>query len=446
MTETYDLTRSRELYARAKTVIPGGLVSRIRMRENLPVFTKGAGSRIFDEDGNEYVDTVLAHGPVLLGHAHPSVNRAVTESISRATLFGGATRAEADLAERALTFLPWADKVQFMTTGTEAVQLALRVARAATSRDIIVKFDGHFHGWIDPVYANIPGYEPKAPPRADGEGYAPLAVRPAVRAATETGGLLVSRWGDLPHFRGLMDLYGSRVAAVIMEPLLTGYGSFRPDPAYLDGLMSITRAHGALVVFDDIVTGFRAARGGSAELLGATPDIGIYAKAIANGFPVSMIASSDRIMEVLADGSVPAAGTYSGAPHALAAALASLEVIDSTSGFYHRMREIGENLARGLEEQGRELGVPIATNQVGGVVQVLVDAVGDPNTIDGVYTSDLPLVANVMEGMIQRGVFTSRKGLFYLSAAHSDADIQRVVDTFGVSLRECTRASAGRAL
>lgn len=439
---TFDLSRSRELFDRAKTVIPGGLVSRIRLRDNLPIFTRGAGSRIFDEDGNEYIDTVLAHGPVFLGHAHPKINEAVTASIGQATLFGGATRAEADTAELALQGLPWADKAQFMTTGTEAVQLTLRVARSATSRDLIVKFDGHFHGWIDPVYANIPGYEPKAPPRADAAGYGPIAVRPAVAGSTDTGRLLVSRWGDIEHFEGLMRLFGDRVAAVIMEPYLTGYGTFAPDRAFLERMMSITRSRGALVVFDDIVTGFRIARGGSAERLDLAPDIGIYAKAIANGFPVSMIAGRDEVMEVIADGTVPAAGTYTGAPHALAAAIASMEVIDSTPSFYDDMHTLGERLARGLEAAGQANGIRVDANQIGGLVQVLLDAKGNLATLEGVYSSDLPLLAHVMEGMIQRGVYTSRKGLFFLSAAHTVADIDRIVEVFTVSLAEMVGARA----
>lgn len=428
-TTSFSLERSTELFRLAQKVIPGGLVSRIRKRDNQPMFTHGAGARVWDVDGNEYIDTVFAHGPVFLGHANPRVNAAVIESIGRATLFGGTTRAESELAERALAQLGYASKATFMTTGTEAVQLAIRTARSTTGRTVIVKFDGHYHGWIDPVFTNIPGWEPKPPASPADGGYSAIDLKPAVGGAPSTEDVLIGRWGDIDHYRGLMELHGDKVAAVIMEPLITGYGTFAPPAGYLDELKRITHQHGALVIFDEVVTGFRIARGGAAEMLEVTPDIGVYAKAIANGFPISMIAGSDEVMACIADGTVPAAGTYSGAPHALAAALATLD-ITAEAGFYEHLDSIGRRLAAGLSAAGKRIGAPVSANQIGSVVQVLWGDIEDSQTLDGVYRSDLATIAQVMEGMITRGVYTVRKGLFYLSAAHTNDDIDRIIETF----------------
>jgi glutamate-1-semialdehyde 2,1-aminomutase len=433
----YILTESSKAFERAKNFIPAGLVSHIRRRDHQPVFTRGEGPYIWDVDGNRYIDTVCAHGPVMLGHAHPDINDAVLASVQSATQFGGSTPGEADLAELVLAKLPFADKVTFMTTGTEAVQLAIRIARTATGRERIVKFDGHYHGWIDPVYVNIPGYDPQPPAetKATTRTYEPIPVKSAVAGGTPPADAVIGKWNDIEHFRTLMEAIGDEIAAVIMEPLLTGFGTFAPAHGYLEELKEIAHQHGALLIFDEIVTGFRVAPGGASELLGVTPDIATYAKALANGFPIAMVAGTEAAMAPVTDGKVPAAGTYSGTPHCVDAAIATMRTINADgNAFYEHMNFIGLRLKDGVERVGAERSVTITANQIGPLVQVLWGDISDPQSVGGVYESNRSMVTAVMEQMIAFGVYTTRKGLFFLSRAHTIDVVDEIIDVFGAAL------------
>ncbi len=437
----YDLTGSEASFARAKQVIPAGLVSHIRYREHQAVFTRGAGAYIWDVDGNKYIDAVCAHGPVFLGHAHPTVNAAAVASISESSQFGGSIPAEAELAELALSKLPFAQKLTLMTTGTEAVQLALRIAQTATGRDRIVKFDGHYHGWIDPVYVNIPGYDPQPPADLGSPGeYTPIQPEPAVLGATPPPNIVIARWNDLEHFRKLMADVGDTIAGIIMEPLLTGFGTFAPRQEFIEGMIEIAHQHGALVIFDEIVTGFRVAPGGAAELLGVNPDIVVYAKAIANGFPIAMVAGSEEAMACVTDGTVPAAGTYSGTPHCVEAAKATLKIIfDEGGAFYAHLETVGARLKAGFERVGAEQGLPISANQIGPLVQLFWGEHLDTTSLEGVYASERKTITAIMEEMIARGVYTTRKGLFFLNRAHTEQDIDDIVEIFAESVSAVSR-------
>ncbi|WP_162230857.1 aspartate aminotransferase family protein [Leucobacter japonicus] len=406
------------------------------------MFTRGEGAYIWDVDGNKYIDAVCAHGPVFLGHANPVVNAAAIASLHQASQFGGSIQAETELAELALSRLPFAQKLTLMTTGTEAVQLALRIAQTATGRDCIVKFDGHYHGWIDPVYVNIPGYDPQPPADLGIPGqYSPVDPDPAVNGATPPGNVVIARWNDLEHFRKLMADVGSTVAGIIMEPLLTGFGTFKPQQEFIEGMIDIAHEHGALVIFDEIVSGFRVAPGGAAELLGVSPDIAIYAKAVANGFPIAMVAGSEAAMACVTDGTVPAAGTYSGTPHCVEAAKATLGAIfEEGDAFYDHLEMIGARLKEGFERVGEELGLPISANQLGPLVQLFCGEGLDTESLSGVYASDRKMITAIMEEMIARGVYTTRKGLFFLNRAHTAQDIDDIARVF----REAARAVSGR--
>ncbi|WP_166787081.1 aspartate aminotransferase family protein [Cryobacterium sp. TMT2-23] len=430
--DTYDLSISAVEFERAKQSIPGGLVSLVRRRDHQAVFAKGQGAYLWDVDGNKYIDCVMAHGPVLLGHADPAINAAAKRSLDNGVQFGGSYIREAVLAEAALRQLPFADRVTFMTTGTEAVQLAIRVARTTTGRNLIVKFQGHFHGWIDPVYVNIPGYDPQGPADAcPGEIPGSVKIEPAVEGATPPVDVLVTTWNDLDAFTRLMDAVGDQVAAVIMEPLVTGFGTYCPSEGYLQGLKDVSRKHGTLVIYDEIVTGFRVSPSGASGLVGVTPDIATYAKGIANGFPMSMLAGTREAMACIEDGRVPAAGTYSGTPASLEAAIASLARIEEEgTAFYSYLDTLGARLKNGLEEVGRTHSIPIVINQIGSLAQMLYGDIADPQSVHGVYSSDKGTVTRLCEAMIARGVYTTRKGLFFLSRAHTEADIDTIIRTF----------------
>ncbi|MGO4588852.1 aspartate aminotransferase family protein [Paenarthrobacter sp. 2TAF44] len=439
-----DISTSTDEHNRAKAVIPGGLVSLVRRRDHQVVFERGEGAYLWDVDGNRYIDCVMAHGPVLLGHAHPEINRAAARSLDNGIQFGGSTPGETALAEAVLKQLGYADKVTFMTTGTEAVQLAIRVARTTTGRNLIVKFHGHYHGWIDPVYVNIPGYDVQGPSTQDGAGGAPgsLAIQPAVDGSAIPEGILVTTWNDLDGFARLMDEIGDRTAAVIMEPFLTGFGTFEPAPGYLQGLKDICHDHGALVIYDEIVTGFRVSPSGAAGIVGVSPDLGTYAKAMGNGFPISMVAGTQEAMACLEDGTVPAAGTYSGTPASVAAARATLaEIAEEGPSFYAYLDRIGSQLRQGLEQEGQSRSISIRVNQIGSLVQILCGLIEDPRSVEGAYASDRDFVTEICEAMIGRGIYMTRKGLIFLSRAHTTADIQEIVSVFGKALDSVQRGA-----
>lgn len=435
--DRYTLTGSALAFERAQRVIPAGLVSLIRRRDNQVVFSRGNGAYLWDVDDNRYIDCVMAHGPVLLGHAHSAVNAAAGASLDNGVQFGGSYYRETILAEEVLRQLPYADKVTFMSTGTEAVQLAVRVARTTTGRNLVVKFEGHYHGWIDPLYVNIPGYDPQPPAYGAGTDNDRTAVKPAVDGAAVPDGVVVTRWNDLEAFTRLMDLIGDQVACVIMEPLLTGFGTFAPAEGYLQGLKEVCHRHGALVIFDEIVSGFRVSPSGASGLLGVTPDLGTYAKAMANGFPISMVAGTSEAMRSIEDGRVPAAGTYSGTPSSLEASIASLKVIGSEGeDFYKYLDRLGSQLKAGLEREGENLSVPIVVNQIGSLVQIFCGNDLDTQSVDGVYSSDRTFVTDVCEAMILRGVYMTRKGLVFLSRAHTADDVDRIIEVFAAALAD----------
>ena len=444
--DRYTLAGSALAFERAKRVIPAGLVSLIRRRDNQVVFSRGNGAYLWDVDGNRYIDCVMAHGPVLLGHAHSAVNAAAAASLDNGVQFGGSYHRETVLAEEVLRQLPYADKVTFMSTGTEAVQLAVRVARTTTERNLVVKFEGHYHGWIDPLYVNIPGYDPQPPTAGADTDDESTAVKPAVDGAAVPDGVVVTRWNDLEAFTRLMDRIGDQVACVIMEPLLTGFGTFAPGEGYLQGLKEVCHRHGALVIFDEIVSGFRVSPSGASGLLGVTPDLGTYAKAMANGFPISMVAGTSEAMRSIEDGRVPAAGTYSGTPSSLEASIASLKVIGSEGAdFYKYLDRLGSQLKAGLEREGENLSVPIVVNQIGSLVQIFCGNDLDTQSVDGAYSSDRNFVTQVCEAMIPRGVYMTRKGLIFMSRAHTADDVDRIIGVFAAALTDVLSNQGSRA-
>jgi glutamate-1-semialdehyde 2,1-aminomutase len=441
---SFSLDGSATEQARAANSIPKGLVSFFRFRENQVVFTRAQGSRYWDVDGQEYIDVVSAHGPVLLGHGHERVNGAVTQAMGNAVLTGSPMTGESEFAEAALRCLGWAHKVTMMSTGTEAVQLAVKIARGVTGRNVIVKFQGHYHGWMDPVFVNTAGMEPPVP--ASGVfGPGEIPVVPFLPGGHVPNDVVIATWNDIEHFRELMERIGDRVAAVIAEPYVTNFGTFRPVPGYLEAVKKVAHGHGALVIFDEIVTGFRVGRGGAAEQQGVSPDIATYAKALGNGFPIAMVAGTEDVMQSIVDGRVPVAGTYSGNSLSVAAATAVLSHLEEHGDrLYSHLETIGAQLTKGIESVASERGVPLQGNHIGSLVQLLWGDIAEPHTMAGVYSSDRDKVTAVMEGMIRSGVYTHRKGLFFLNAAHTSADIDRVIEVFASSLSRFLDRSENR--
>ena len=420
--------RSLNQIERARRTIPGGVATAMRAAQRpVPlVIERAAGSRMVDVDGNEYVDYVLGFGPMLLGHSPPEVIEAVREQLGRGFTYGAQHRLEAEVAERVVDAVPCAELVCFSTTGSEAVQAALRIARAATGRRKVIRFEGHYHGWLDPMAVSSPGTEP-APAGAE----PPLPPVPATEGQADASGLvLICRWNDPDELAGLFERHGDEVAAVIMEPVAANGGLIPPRPGYLERARELTGSQGSLLIFDEVVTGFRLARGGAQERFGVTPDLATYGKAIAAGMPLSAVAGTREAMEVVADGRVPHVGTFNCAPPAAAAAAAALDVYRARSPeMYESLERTAAALADGLAGAAAEAGVPLKIHRVGPLVQTFIL---DPETRVEQYAdtlaADSARFARFAEAMLERGINVLPRGWWFLSTAHTDDDVELTVE------------------
>lgn len=416
------------LFAEARRVLPRGVSSSARLRSAPLVFERAEGVRITDVEGRSYTDFVLALGPMLLGHGRTEVLAAVRAQLERGVLFGN-HEAEIRLAELLCDVLPHADKVAFANSGSEATNLAVRIAKATTGRANVVKFEGHYHGWLDPLFVNAP---PSPPTSADEPR--PTSVH-AVAGASAAESTLVCRWNDLPDLEALLAERGSDVAAVIMEPFPFNFGTFRPDDGYLESVRKLCHDNGSLLIFDEVLSGFRVALGGAAEVV-AEPDIGVYAKAMASGFPIAAVAGTDQAMRSIVEGPVHPAGTYSGSPVAVSAALATLHVlVDDRSRIYPELDEKGAYLRERIESVAVDLGVPLVVNQIGSVLQLLWNPRLPVRTYADACRSDREAVARICEGVLEHGSLVTPRGLILLSTLHEREHLDRLVHGLRESVR-----------
>jgi glutamate-1-semialdehyde 2,1-aminomutase len=319
----------------------------------------------------------------------------------------------------------------FSVTGSEAVQGALRIARATTGRTLIVKFEGHYHGWLDPMYANANG-------AITGDvGSARYALRPNCKGQFVSEDMLaVTRFHDKDAFDELMSEIGHRVAAVVLEPIPFNFGAYLPDVDYLTHLRAVTKRYGSMLIFDEVVSGFRVARGGAQSLLGVTPDLATFAKAMASGFPVSMIAGSHDAMSSVKSGAVRHAGTYNAAPTSLAATLATASLIaDSNDKLYQVLDDLGSRLQRGIDAIATSHSVPLQLNRVGSVSQLFWGAAGSRRSYESCCTSDSATVAAIAETAADHGVHIAPRGLMFLGTRHTPLHVDRIISAIDASVR-----------
>ncbi len=414
-------TRSERQFARAQRSLATGVATAMRAAQRpLPLtIDHGSGSRIVDIDGNEYIDYVLGFGPLLLGHCPPAVVAASTEQLERGTTFGAQHELEAALAERLVETVPCAELCCFSTTGSEAVQAALRIARARTGRAKIVKFEGHYHGWLDPVFASTPGLQ--AAPAGDP---LPLEPRPATAGQTGAGEVLVARWNDVAGLERLLAGHGEEVAAVLMEPVACNGGLIEPLPGFLDAARELTRGSGSLLVFDEVVTGFRIALGGAQEALDVTPDLAVFGKAIAAGLPLSAVVGSGAAMEPLVDGRVAHVGTFNCNPLSAAAAVAAIDTYRGDPEFYSRLGDRAAALANGLRGAASDAGVPLRVRQSGSLLQTAIGGHESPREYAQTLGSDREAEVRFSAEMLDRGVMVLPRGWWFLSAVHDERDVE----------------------
>ena len=414
---------SEALHLRAVDLFPGGVNSPVRAFKGVggsPRYIASArGAVMIDADGNELLDYVLGWGPLLLGHAHPAVTRAIEARAREGTLYGATTPLEIDLAERVRRFYPVAERIRFVSTGTEATMSALRIARAATDRALYVKLDGCYHGHADPFLIHA------------GSGSATLGVpdSPGV-AESITADARIGIYNDLPSIAAHFDREGGKIAAAIVEPVVGNYGVIPPAPGFLEGLRTLCDRHGAVLIFDEVMSGFRAAPGGATERYGVRPDLITLGKVIGGGLPVAAFAGrADLMKRVAPEGPVYQAGTYSGNPLAMAAGSAALEVLEKDSGVFRRAEARVTLLAAGLREIVERRGIAGTVNSVGSMWTIFFGP-RRVATMSDVRGADRDRYARFFHGMLERGVYLppSQFESAFISDAHTDADIDRTLE------------------
>lgn len=418
------LPRSAEAFEHAKKLIPGGVNSPVRAFRGVggtPVyFDHASGARFADLDGNTYLDYVLSWGPMILGHAHPEVTEAVVAAVRAGTSFGAPTVGETALAERIVEIVPGVEQVRLVSSGTEATMSALRLARAATGRDRIIKFAGCYHGHADLLLVQA------------GSGVATFGLpdSPGVPAGA-TADTLVAPFNDLAAVESLFESYPEQIAAVIVEPIAGNMGMVLPGDGFLAGLRSLTRQHGALLIFDEVMTGFRVALGGVSEWSGVTADLVTLGKVVGGGFPLAAYAGPEAIMRHVAPvGSMYQGGTLSGNPVATAAGRMTLEALTRPGVFAAVVRQT-ERLIAGIDRAARRYGVPVQTAQAGAMGGFFMNP--DPvRNYEDARRSDTATYAAVFHRLLGQGVYIapSQFEVLFLSAAHSDADVDQTIGAF----------------
>ena len=436
-------TATKALFERAKVTIPGGAGSTARLPRNgwkpYPLFmAEGQGSRLRDVDGNEYIDYLLGLGPMILGHRHPQVTQAVTDAIAElGTCFGLPYELEIEAAEKVVAAVPGIDQVRFTNSGSEAVGTAVRLARATTGRRLIVRFEGHYHGWQDTVY-----WSNHVDPALAGpiDHPRPVAMGGGVPAELQDT-LVVLSWNDPESFIALMETRGHEVAAVLTEPAVFNTGCILPEPGYLELLREQTKKHGALLIFDEVITGFGFARGGAQEWFGVNADLVTFAKGIGGGFPVAAIGGTTEAMRLIADGTYSHSGTYNANVVQCAAVSATMDVL-SEPGLYERQRALGNRLARGLETIATAKGVDAYVEGIGTVFQLWFADRPIRNWRDAAAHAREDIFTRWYEEMVVRGVLfhpLQFENLF-VSLVHTDEDIDATLnaaeDALSVVARE----------
>ncbi len=425
------LERSIAAFARARSVIAGGVNSPVRALGAVglsPIFIKSAaGAMLYDLDGHEYLDYVMSWGALLLGHAHPAVTRAITNTAARGTSFGTPTELESELAELIVSMMPSLARLRFVSSGTEATMSAVRLARGFTRREKIVKFAGCYHGHGDSfLIAAGSGALTHGSPDS-----------PGVTEGTARDTIVVP-FNDVAAIRRVFELNAETIAAVIVEPYPGNMGLILPLPGYLQSLRQLCTDYGALLVFDEVMTGFRVARGGAQAREGITPDLTTLGKIIGGGLPVGAFGGRADVMAHLSpDGPVYQAGTLSGNPLAMAAGLATLGIVAADTGLYDRLEDMTRQLADGLDEVMSHHRVEHFCSRAGSMFSVFFSA--EPVTdLESSRRSDRQLYAKYFGAMLERGIYLAPSPFEanFLSTAHARHDVERTVAAADAALSQ----------
>ncbi len=422
---------SRALLERARRSLTGGVSSPFRAKFPVPLyFREGRGSRLIDEDGNEYIDYTLAWGPAILGHCHPRMVEAMTARAPGPFIYGAQHRAEIDVAEKIQAAVPCAERVAFTSSGSEAVQLALRLARAYTGRTLVLKFEGHYHGWLDSVLLSHhpeagqvgPSEEPRVVPESRGQ------------VANAADNVAVLTWNDSTAVERLLSRRPGEIAAVIMEPVLCNSGCILPAEGYLESVAASARKHGALLVFDEIITGFRMGLSGAQGHYGVVPDLATFGKAVAGGLPLSVVAGRREIMEQMGQG-VSFGGTFNGNPVSLCAAAAVLEELARDEGAaLKRANRLGKELMAGISALAQARGVSWLATGFGAALALHFTERTQLREYRDTLEDDRGKLSLFARLALEEGIYFLPDGRFYVSAAHTEQDVDATLAALGRAL------------
>lgn len=429
---TYE--QSGALLDRAKKVLASGVSSEFR-KYNHPhalFYSRGEGSRVYDVDGNEYLDFTLSQGPLILGHSHPEVLAAVNTYSEQGQLYAGQHIQEIELAEKLNELIPSAELMRFCLDGSEAVQTAFRVARAKTGRQKFLRFEGHYHGWLDNVAYGI-----SAP------GIEALGDREQPNVFPWTAGLpdssredfIILPWNDLELVRKTVSERHEEIAAIITEPIMCNNGCILPQDGFLQGLRALCDTYGIAFILDEVITGFRVGLGGAQQHFGVTPDLSIFAKAMGSGYPISAIVGKREWMGLIEEGKVIHAGTMNSGNPTVAAALATIRVLERKKP-YERMYALGKQLMYGLQEASKWSGQNLMVQGLGPMFVTYFGSNGYCVDYRDTLRTDKAKLGRFIAALHNNGIRVIGRGLWYISTAHTADDIERTLEVVREILRE----------
>lgn len=414
--------RSEELFREAQNYLPGGVDSPVRAFKAVggtpPFIVKGQGSKIFDADGNEFIDYVCSWGPMILGHSHPQVVDALKNVVERGTSFGAPTELETTLAKMISAAMPSIEMLRFVNSGTEATMSALRLARAYTNRDKIIKFTGGYHGHSDGLLVKA------------GSGVATLGIPDSLGVPSGyASNTLTAPYNDAKAVEQLFEGYSKEISAVIVEPVAANMGVVPPQPKFLESLRALTKQFGSLLIFDEVITGFRVSYGGAQSLYGVTPDLTCLGKIIGGGLPVGAYGGRKEIMEMIAPiGSVYQAGTLSGNPIAMTAGIETLKLL-SQPGVYNQLENKAASLEKGIADAAAKTNISIKVQRIASLLTVFFsdDSVIDYETAQSANSA---LFRKFFHALLTQGIYwpPSQFEAAFISLAHSDEDIRFTIN------------------
>lgn len=414
----FSLEKSKQAFTEARTYMPGGVNSPVRSYRsvggNPPFISSASGSRIYDIDGNEYIDYVLSWGPMILGHANPEIVASILEAIPRGTSYGAPTLLETEVAKKIQAFYPSMEMVRMVNSGTESTMSALRLARGYTGRDKIVKFIGCYHGHSDSLLVKA------------GSGLATFGVPDSPGVPTGVAGDTITLpYNDSDAVRQLFAEHGKSIAAIIVEPVAGNMGCVPPVEGFLDTLREVTTAHGAVLIFDEVMCGFRSSSGGAQKYYNVIPDLTCLGKIVGGGLPMAVFGGKKEIMSSIApSGPVYQAGTLSGNPVAMAAGLATLSMLQKHPNAFRQVEESTELLCQGLETAAKEAGVPVVVQRVGSMFTLFFTDKAVHN-FDDASACDMEAFKTFFHYNLERGIYyaASQYESNFLSTCHSEQDL-----------------------